>query len=79
LDTGANGSLAPSRARQAAAASGWVPPVGSHRSVQCSALAVPPVILISRDTLGGAAGEAAGAAVLPQAVAAAEHITAIRR
>jgi len=36
--TGANGCLTLSNWRQAAAASGCVPPVGSHRSVQRSAL-----------------------------------------
>ena len=69
--TGANGSLALTRTPHAAAGLGWVPPTGSHRSVQCSAPPEPPVTLISRDTFAGGAGELAGAAVVPHAATAA--------
>ena len=79
---GANGSLALSSTAQAAAGSGWVPPAGSHRSVQCLAAALAePLTLMSRDTFGAVLPDAAvplGAAVLPHAVAAAAQTAAIR-
>src|SRR5258708_15100074 len=80
LGTGANGSLALSRTLQAAAGLGWLPPVGSHRSVQFAAPPEPPVTLMSRDTFAGAAGaagELAGAGAAPQAAATAAPTAAL--
>src|ERR1700730_9105822 len=80
LGTGANGFLALSRTWQAEAGLGWLPPAGSHWSVQFLAPPEPPVTLMSSDTFGdGDAGELAGAAELPHAAAATAHSAAIRR
>src|SRR6266550_560723 len=82
LGAGANGCLALSRTWQAAAGSGWVPPAGSQRSVQCFVAVPVPVTLMSRETLDAGAGPAAeppGAAVLPHAVTRPAQAAAIMR
>ena len=80
---GANGSLAASSSRQAALASGSVPPVGSQRSVH--RLGVAPGVAVTTtvsETLAAGA-EGLGAELvpvaLPQAAAVITHRTAGRR
>ncbi len=80
---GANGSLAASSSRQAAWASGWVPPVGSQRSVHRRGVApgVGVTTTVSETLAAGLAGLAAGPglAALPQAAAVSTHSRAGRR
>ena len=80
---GANGFLAASSWRQAAAAPGWVPPVGSQVSVHRLGVA-PGLALtttVSETLAAGAAGLAAEPVLvaLPQAAAVSTHRVAGRR